>query len=379
MTDAVVVSMPTIADGRLLIDIKAEKASNQIYFTVPQDFHVHFDCVASAVATLLGTDYKEIEFQFPISDRCAKGLESGTKAIIRRESSVEPRVPGARFGLNFSGGFDSLTAYLMAPEQFRIAVDFGGPFKREREFFETLQPEVICETDFRSKGYANATWQFMGAASILYADYLNLAGMGFGTIFEATPANYRLTPPTLSVDFRTAAGLFDSTMTRGLTEFGTTLILVQRAPELLEKSLRSVAAAGSEKLFRKRLLIETARHFLGGPLPNFTGSDLPRTKPRYGQSFAIDFLTLAFAGLYGVDVVASWTENVEEIDGAALRKMNFDWLFKYNPIFQNEIPLPLADTARSTMIGAGVESFNDQDSYNYRSLRSLMTRYPFPS
>jgi hypothetical protein len=261
----VTISKPELSCGRLVAEIRTEKKAEAIYFTTPDNFSTHPDCVASAYATLCGRDFQSIHFAFPISAKCRQIIERVSQASVTSEGNTAQRKSGTRIGLNFSGGFDSLAAYLLAPEkQIRVAVDFKKGFERERAFFSKLAPEIVCETNLREKGYAKAAWQFMGAATFLYADYLDLAGAGYGTIFEATTYNYRLAPSKYPIDYRDALDLYDATMTRGLTEFGTALVLTSLAPDLVAQSRASVAPEGSEKSYRKRLLVEAASHHRGG-------------------------------------------------------------------------------------------------------------------
>jgi len=180
------------------------------------------------------------------------------------------------------------------------------------------------------------------------------------------------------MDFRHAAGLYDSTMTRGLTEFGTAAVLVALCPDLIGDSTASVADAGSEKLFRKRLLVEAARHWSGGNIPDFDLFELPKKRPVFGTTFAIDFLTLAFAGLYGRDTVARWTDGTDAIDAEVLGNIDFGWLFKFNPLFLDEIPKGLRGRVLANLEASGIEQFNDEDFDNYRALRGLLDRYVFP-
>lgn len=51
--------------------------------------------------------------------------------------------------LNFSGGFDSLAALYLMPEDTKlVAIDFGGWFEREKEFFKQFHPYTL-KTNFR--------------------------------------------------------------------------------------------------------------------------------------------------------------------------------------------------------------------------------------
>lgn len=372
----VTISKPELSCGRLVAEIRTEKKAEAIYFTTPDNFSTHPDCVASAYATLCGRDFQSIHFAFPVSAKCRQIIERVSQASVTSEGTTAQRKSGTRIGLNFSGGFDSLAAYLLAPEkQIRVAVDFKKGFERERAFFSKLAPEIVCETNLREKGYAKAAWQFMGAATFLYADYLDLAGAGYGTIFEATTYNYRLAPSKYPIDYRDALDLYDATMTRGLTEFGTALVLTSLAPELVAQSRASVAPEGSEKSYRKRLLVEAASHHRGGSAPSFSGHDVPLRRCTYGTSFALDFLALAFAGLYGMEAVSTWMDGLDIVDEDALNALRFDWLFKYNQIFEDQIPPSVRSEFFDRLTQIGIGRFDDDDFRYYTAFRSILAKH----
>jgi hypothetical protein len=147
-----VVAAPVIDGGELRIAIITEHQSDELYFSVPDGFRTHPDLVAAAMAPLLAAHHDRISFEFPVSDVVREQIGTRTGASVSAAGAGEPRQPGKRIALNFSGGMDSLAAWLLAPHQVeRVAIDFGGWFDREREFFETLSPDVTCVTNFRSK------------------------------------------------------------------------------------------------------------------------------------------------------------------------------------------------------------------------------------
>ena len=368
-----------IKEDRFLIGIETDDGHDEIYFSVPIGFYAHNDSVAAALATLCGKKYQKIRFKFPLSRACRQGISEQTSALVTSDGTGTRRRSGRNIALNFSGGFDSLASYFLAPQQIRVAVAFGSWFERERAFFETLSPEVICTTDFRQKGYERNDWLFMFASSLLYADYLDLAGVGMGTIFEATSYNYRFSKHAKQIPLFEAIGLQEITLTRGLTEFGTAQLMLRYGPELIDQSIHSLAEARSEKSLRKRLMIDTMRQRDGGPPPDFDTYEYPNKKPRYGESFPIDFLALSFVRLYGLEIVSRWVDGLDRIDLELLDKIDVSWIYRHNPLFLEDIPPDLRPDVMRRMEEAGIESFHRTDWPHYRALRKILAEFhPFP-
>lgn len=375
-----VVAAPVLNDGRLDIAITTEHQRDELHFSVPDGFRTHPDLVAAAMAPLLAARHSRISFEFPVSDIVREQVEMRTGASVTAAGTGERRQPGRRIALNFSGGMDSLAAWLLAPDQVeRVAIDFGGSFGREREFFETLDPEVTCVTNFRSKGYAADDWMFMGSAAMLFADHLDLGWMGYGTNFESSTWNYRHRGWTPDADgpsqFLDTIGLRDCTLTRGMSEFCGSLVVDHYASALVEESLRSIAAPGSEKRFRKRLAYDSAVAFRGGPPVDLDTRELPTKKVKMWQSYPVDVAMLAFMAMYPPDVVGRFVDELEPELVQAVQDVRPDFMFRCNPLFADQVPIALRDTVRQRMADAGVEMYRDDDWPEYEKLRSILARH----
>src|SRR6476659_7171829 len=103
------------SSGRLTVWVEREDARSgqthydELWFEVPPDFHTDNDSVAAALLTLVG-NRRAVTFNFPISARCAQLLTEfyDLEEVSPVDPSLEPRRPGRRLGLNFSGGLDSM-------------------------------------------------------------------------------------------------------------------------------------------------------------------------------------------------------------------------------------------------------------------------------
>lgn len=333
--------------------------------------------MAAALATLCGRKYHAIGFDFPMSDRCRTMIGTATAAAITAPGVVPPRPSGRHLVLNFSGGMDSLAAWLVADRKPRlVSMDFGAPFEREADYFSSFDT-LICRTDFRQKGFGLNDWRFMAAGSLLFADMLDAGLIGFGSIFEATPANFappRTSKPVPNGPFG-AIGSQDVSWTRAITEIGTAMIVLTMAPEMAEPSLRSLAAEGTEKYHRKQLLLELAARRLGAAPSKPTGLVRPRVRTQWGKSFAVDFLTLFFVHEYGRDYVSEWADLPEDDEFAELVSSDLGFFAKYNSNLIGSIPEPMRNDVLGAFHRARIYPFNETDFASFARVRGLLARF----
>lgn len=380
-----VTSTPTHYNARINLSwiLTTQHQRDHLHFSVPDGFRAHCDLVATAVAPLLGRSYAHITFDFPVSEPVRIQVEARTRAKVVSAGAQEVRQPGTRLALNFSGGMDSLAAWLLAPDEtVRLAVDFGRWFRRERGSFELLAPDVICSTDFRAKGYGLTDWLSMGAAATLFADHLDLASVGFGSHLAASPSYLRprgLEPGDATASLISAAGLRDGTLTRGLTEFGTSLIFDRYAPGVADNSLSSVARSGSAKMFRKRLIYDSAVAFRGGPRVDIEHRRLPHRKIQLWQSYGMDFAMIILMALYPPEFVRRFIKEPDMGVLEAASDIRPDFAFRCNPMFVQQIPPRLRNTVVQRMAAADIEMYGDADWVEYEKLRRILAgHYTLP-
>ncbi|MGV3491797.1 MAG: hypothetical protein ACO1OG_10790 [Devosia sp.] len=359
-----------------------EQRSETIYFTVPAGFHAHPDLVCIALSTLCGSKYKVIAFDFAGSDQAKSGIEASYNIAVEFHGAAgEARHPGSRMALNFSGGFDSMTALAVTtglPISL-ISMDFGGYFARETNYFRTFDT-VICSTDLRQKGFHLNDWRFMAVGSILLADVLELGTVGFGTILEASAWNFRGSQrPTPSDDkLFAAAGLVSTSWIRGLTELGTAMAMLALMPDAIVNSLDSLAAPGSEKLLRKRLLVEAAGTMLGQPVPEMGPRVTPAKPVEYGKTFAIDFLAYYFIKRFGLDYVSSFITGIPDDPSLnAIVASDLDFYAKYNPSFLIHMPDEIRNHVLGRLHEAGVYPYTEVDFERFAIVRQYLAKtYP---
>lgn len=257
------------SDGQLTIDIVKEDAllgvsrHDRVHFSVPRDYHVHNDSVAAALLTLLGRTCAEAAFNFPISERCAELLTSYYKlaGVGPVDAALEPRQPGRHLAINFSGGTDSTALYLLMQDvlgdDFKVvSIDFGGRFTHERQGYRRFHRDVTCRTDLRQHGY-DTHGRFIASVALLYADYLDLAGVVSGhTLLQETSSiisradgrlpDYRQKEPAYR-----AGGLAEEHLVRSLTTLSMFQIVLDSAPERREDAFAASAPRNTEKYYAR--------------------------------------------------------------------------------------------------------------------------------
>ncbi|MFS2326668.1 hypothetical protein U2P60_14830 [Brucella sp. H1_1004] len=365
---------PALIDGKVVFEFSTSGMRDTIFFKVPDGFHFHNDLAATSLISIFGKKFPNVYFDFEVSEKCLADLQRIIPVKMEAKGHIDPRRVGSKAVLAFSGGFDSLAGYLLCPEIYDhlASIDFGPLWKRERSFYETFDTTII-ETDFRAKRYDRYHWMMMAAPIILYADYLDLDGIGFGTIFEATP-DHLISPHVrhrVPDDFRVAVGLRDYTLTRGLTEFTTAKIIDRLAPNRAEASLKSLANEGTEKLFRKNILLRMVRN--GGILKTDDVSDLviPKDRVTVGKSFVMDYLYLSFASLIPPGIVDRIVDNPEILSEFRNTGIDMSWAWKYNPIFIDDIPYSRVGEVISKMTSLGIDFFDSRDFQNFEAFTNF--------
>jgi len=133
----------------------------------------------------------------------------------------------------------------------------------------------------------------MGFGAMLYRDFLGLDKVVFGTILEAYLEKPDLVFGADDQFFPVPGfGLIRKVYVGGLTEVATAFLCEYFAPEVVDDSLRSVAAVGSTKYYRKQLLIHLAKIKYGKvhtPMPAVC--DVPAKPLTFGEYIADDFLS----------------------------------------------------------------------------------------
>ncbi|WP_144670851.1 hypothetical protein [Arthrobacter sp. U41] len=356
-----------------------DEKETHLTFALPERFFPDHDLVGIAIATLTGRKYDEIVIDLPMSADAASQVQGLTGASVKAplRSGNMSRPTGLSYGLNFSGGFDSLAALALLPADTKlVSLDFGGGFAREREFYQQFKPASIA-TNFRAEGFAENSWSFMGIGTILLRDYLDLGTLSFGAILEASPWNFQrdLIFGGGPQPWFKAAGLNQVNPALGLTEVGTIMLIAENYPSKIRESLTSLANSGSEKLTRKFLLLRIVEDLMG---VNLGVPDLPaRETPHFafGRSFATDFLALYVLKKLGSDGVGSLVGKIPDHVKEFVAGRSLDFYERLNPTFYAALPTSIKQRVYAQCLNAGIDAYTEKDWSEFRETTALLSEW----
>lgn len=259
-----------------------------------------------------------------------------------------------------------------------ISIDFGKNFQREYDFFTQFNPHIL-KTNFRELKLDRNSWTFMGAAAILYSEYLGLGFHAFGTIYEATPSHFA-SNPWAAVHQETepfsSAGLTDVRYTNGLTEIGTALIAAVSSPDLIQQSLISLANAGTGKRYRKEIIADiiNQRFNLGIDIEK---GDPPASPYPFGKYLADDFLCFYICKYAGADIASNLTKDIpsEVIEYCDCHKLSL--YERINPVFIEKGIWPHDTHGRylSKLADIGILPYSEQDYIELDEIRSILKKH----
>ncbi len=359
---------------------------DQLYFSLSEPFIPHHDLIGYACATLCyGFDF--LVFDLPLSLKAQEQIKvfcegKEIKAPLLTDTPLLEEGFSKRNGLtlSFSGGFDSLAALSLMPQNTKlVSTIFGGYFTREDRFFKDFSP-FLLETNFRQLGYDVYSWTSMGVGSILYAEYLQSQLHVFGSALEDSIYNFALSPgsatqrETIPFSF---AGLYDARFTNGLSTACTGRLVAYYYPHLLEKSLRSLGPDGSEKFYRKWLVMDIF-------FTDFSRSPNPIAEPTvplfhhrtlFGSKIASDFMAFYFVKYRGIEKALHLYQNLpyEVIYLSSL--LSLDFYNKFHAPFLQGIPEDFQKEYLLRLEKAGIFPFEKEDLIPFVLVGQCVVRY----
>lgn len=340
------------------------------------------DLIAIALSTLCGRgNYSQIKYDFKISEKAKMDIEffcqSEVIADIKNEIPIDGNKKRVTNALSFSGGFDSLAAkYLMPNDTVLVSMDLGGRFTREIEFFQKFDTHIVrsnlLETHLRKN-----SWSFMGIAAILYSDYLGIKHHTFGGILEASVNNFSNNPVAAkNITFPpfAAANMINAPYTLGVTEIGTAQVLLHSAPELIVASLNSLANNGETKKYRKQLIVDlvSKRQGIDFKLEVF---DTPNNKWKFGESFADDFLVFYFLKYADQSAVDKMFCNVPDEIITCVKDLELTFFERINTNFIENFPRELLGGFLNKASNYGLTPYTENDWKEFAIIRDVLRQY----
>lgn len=349
--------------GWIRCDVVREE-SNEFWVQLPYSFTPMPDIVAACFVALCGSHFDEIHVDLPLDSSFRERLEASAKAKITSRVGVEVRRRrGEKKALNFSGGFDSLAARSLVPDADLIALDFGGRFSREREFFHRFEPYTLA-TNLVDIGLNRYSWQFMGMGSILMLDELDIGTYSFGSILAGSLP--RLLQGVASQDGMQvkAAGVLGQMCRNpvvGVTEIGTLGMVLKADPSIMLDVLKSVALPREDKAIRKNQLLRAVGVEVGIPL---RVPSLEAFKPRreWGTSMATDLSSLYVMQVLGVDEVAgTYIDGVPDQVAEAVPTLNLDFMWRVNSHAYRGVEGRILSEWYRIFLDAGLRPYDRED------------------
>lgn len=350
-----------------------------LWFAFNRPIYLNDDTIAIALSTLCGRAYSSISMDLSPSFRIVDYLRDFTKASVSTKAEKEsPVVPHTGQVLSFSGGFDSMAALALMPDDTNlVSMDFGGRFSRERKFFERFDTLVVStnllETDLRRN-----SWSFMGSGAILTSAHTCGKYHTFGSIIEAGADNLNLSPVAARNETFPpfgAAGYVNAPYVAGLTEIGTLLVMAHYEHDKIKDSLISLASPGEEKLYRKKVLADIVSSRLDTELevPEVLRPDRPHFG--FGENFALDFLAFYVAKHAGENTA---NELVSDIPVEVIRladQLDLTFFERANPSLYLNFPTPLLAGLTGRLADAGIRFYVEKDWNDLAQIRAFLAQY----
>ena len=371
--------------GKITFHIKTFEDDNilkddEIFFKLSENFEVNDNLLAISLSTFCGTKYDYIYYDLNIHPDTIKNISVFTHANVESkgiDNSEFLNKNNNRIALNFSGGLDSLSAkYLLGNQAELVSISFFG---NEYNFFKKFNPYIL-DTNFRKLGYADNHWTFMGVGAILFSDYLNLKYHTFGTILEAfhlhatleySSREFYIEPP-----FH-LAGLTDLKFIQGLTEIGTALISAKVFPYLINDSLVSLAMPGTEKRYRKQLIIQILKKKfdLNDVFVELTPPPEENLRLEWGNFFAIDFLSLYILKYAGIEETSNIMLNIPNEVINFVENHRLDFYEKFNPNFLNNLPENIKSEVSKNLLKANIYMYDQTDFIELNEVIKFLSEY----
>lgn len=342
----------------------------EVCFSTPPDFHTHNDSVAAALMTLVGRESRAARFNFPISRYCAENLARYylLDDIGPVDDSMEPRRPGRRLALNFSGGIDSTLAWVLMHDVMRvepvvITTEYEG-FRFERIGYSSYRRDVSCRTNLRAVGL-DRMGRFNFAVPLLYAEYADIWGIATGHTYDHVPRSLESLRDGRRPRFLDqepsllAGGLTEVHLLRPIFELTTGFGLVRLAPERVEAALTASGAPGTRKHATKCIVLRYAFERERLPLPPYLQTcPLPSGPPR---PEAVGWRGLWMVKHLGLEFARTFDPRLWEVDVSFVDDLRLTFLERYNTNFIELVPSDLRAPLLRAFHAAGYAPYDERD------------------
>lgn len=343
-------------------------------FSFSEDLKVSGSTLANALSTLAGNKYERIHFGFEVAEDTRLRIAEWTCSEVSSEGTESFSI-GETSGtvLNFSGGFDSLAARFLLPEDTKlVSMDLGGAFARESRFFEQFDP-LIVQTNVIDTPLRYNSWSFIGMGALFANETYKHRYNTFGSVFEATELiglsgfEKNLTFPPFKI-----IGLENAPTIQGLSEAGSVAVLAHFAPELIGPSLQSVANPKEEKLFRKWAIATATLQALGkeAQLPSVIEPDHPHFT--MGENFVVDLSALLVAWLGRPDLAKKMVRGFTSAIESDVKALDLSFLMKANQGMYSRYPKEIRPYLDRGVEASGLDWYTSPDWVHRDEIRAYI-------
>lgn len=368
-----------ITKTRVSLTMCYHRGEFELWYEFDREIETTPSLVAVAVSTLCGTAFDCVSFDFEITKQALQAITSFTQADVTAPIDDIAPVSDDRSGtiLSFSGGFDSIAAKSLLPKDTHlISLDLGGWFKREAEYFGRFSP-ITIKTNFRQvpdqqTALTSNHWLFMAQGAILCSQHLGAKHHVFGQILGerfSFPAADRKLPLLESV------GLYDIPVTSGITELGTTKIMLQTHYDEVADSLKSLANNGDRKQYYKQAMVALLSDELGleNPVSNFT--PVWDKKIPFNRSYTTALSSLYFISRGHLDLIEPLYTAIpkEFIDFANSHTMDF--LAKVNADFYQWTPKEIRTPLMEKLSDLNFLPYSEADWHEVQAVREYLKNW----
>lgn len=366
-------------DYRVDILVATDTEEEPLFFEFSDPAPLSNSNLAHALAAIVGSHFDIIRYDFPITKQDQEHIAHWTRSQVHTVGNLKDREEMQLENsavLNFSGGFDSLSALALLPDDTElVSMDFGGRFSREREFFELFNPKIVS-TNLIQTSLKKYSWSFMGIGPLLYRDMLKARYFGFGSIYEAS--GFKLKEPlSRNFTFPAFSGVnYESVLpVAGISEMGTAQIILTESPEIVEYSLRSLASPGEEKYFRKIAIVETVAERMGidVQVPHLQFDQ--KVHYQFGQNFAVDVTALYFMSIKRNDLASRLVSQIPYDLDRRMKNFDLSFLERANQHHYAAYPHPMREALKMGMSRSSIEWYSETDYENLEEFRRLLNPY----
>ncbi len=356
---------------------ETNKRRKELEFKYDSSILVKDEQVALALS-LICVRYEKIYFDgIQISENVKKLIEDWTGAQVFCElcEGLEKKIVienRQNFAALFSGGFDSTALLTLMPDDtIPIHLSFGGLFTTETKIISdykypnNIKPVIVTTNLYHTMLQRNAiAAHFLTAIPIiLLCEHLSLRYFSWGHILEAAGGQLldsRIRTLSKTLPPLEYAGVECIPYINGLTEYGTTKILLSKSQEEIEASYQAARCSSkAEKLLRKKMFLNA----LGTDIK--IDNDLIQVARQKKSDFTKKSYT-PFALLYALQKLGTKriredynfiSEDIENL----IKDWDLSFYTKLNPIPLEYFPKEFKEDYLNKLSSLGIEVYSESD------------------